>query len=253
MIVALIVVMSALVVYAWIAFWQPRAFLRLVASRFPGVLYYVPTHERVVALTIDDGPDPTSTPAILDSLQRHAARATFFTIGTRAAGHRALLDRIRSGGHEVANHCWTDSPSVFLTPARFERELLMVESCAGIAHEPKWFRPGFGWFSRRMLAQLAAHGYRCCLGSVYPHDTKLRSAALISRYVRARVFPGAIIVLHDGQPDRIRTAEALDRLLPALIRRGYDVVTVSELVARAGHRPRGAAASVSRPARAPRH
>jgi peptidoglycan/xylan/chitin deacetylase (PgdA/CDA1 family) len=80
-----------------------------------------------------------------------------------------------------------------------------------------------------MLRRASRHGYRCCLGSIYPHDTKIRSVAAISCYLEKRAFPGGVIILHDGSPDRVRTAKVLRRVLPKLKDEGYRLVTVSEL------------------------
>lgn len=194
----------------------------------------------VVAPTIDDGPDPEVTPAILDVLRKHGARATFSVIGGRVEGNPELLQRMRAEGHEIGNHLWTDAPSVLPSPARFDREFMRVDALIQQPGGLKWFRPGFGWYSRRMLEQLKRRGYRLCLGSVDPHDTKPRAVDLISKHVLARVFPGGIVVLDDGSLDRMRTARVLESVRPELSRTGYRVVTLSELA-------RLATASGSRP------
>src|SRR5688572_6735261 len=79
-----------------------------VAASFPGCLYRVRTQDRLVALTLDDGPDERTTPLILDQLRRHGARATFILIGERVAGREALVRRLVEEGHEVGNHLMRD-------------------------------------------------------------------------------------------------------------------------------------------------
>jgi peptidoglycan/xylan/chitin deacetylase (PgdA/CDA1 family) len=81
-----------------------------------------------------------------------------------------------------------------------------------------------------MLSQAKMQGYRCAFGSVYPFDTTMRNKWAISMYIKSQIFPGAVIVIHDGKPDRVRSAEVLKRILPALKAAGYRIVTVSELV-----------------------
>ena len=93
----------------------------------------------------------------------------------------------------------------------------------------KWFLPGSGWFNERMLSAAKRQGYRCALGSVYPFDTVMRSERVIAWYIRSQVFPGAVIIVHDGKEDRVRTVRGLDSVLPELKRSGYQVVTLSEL------------------------
>jgi peptidoglycan/xylan/chitin deacetylase (PgdA/CDA1 family) len=96
-----------------------------------------------------------------------------------------------------------------------------------------WARPGSGWYSQAMIATMARHGYRCALGSVYPYDAAIPSATFSSWHILRNVRPGAIVVLHDGGARGRRTARVLQTVLPELRRRGFRVVTLSELTARA--------------------
>src|SRR5438045_4406561 len=75
----------------------------------PGILYRVKTREALVALSFDDGPHATFTPEVLEILERHGAKATFFLIGERAGRHPELVERIRAAGHEIGNHCWRNA------------------------------------------------------------------------------------------------------------------------------------------------
>jgi peptidoglycan/xylan/chitin deacetylase (PgdA/CDA1 family) len=211
-----------------VALFPPRAVTGLLQRRF-SVIFTVPTRERVVALTIDDSPTARATSRILEVLRLWNARATFFVIGAHASRRPELVRRIRDEGHEIGNHMMRDRPSVFLTAREFENELLEAERTIGVISESRWFRPGSGWFKSSMLTISKKHGYRCCLASVYAHDTKVRSPRVISRYILARVRPGDIIVLHDRDLPS-RTPEVLETILPKLADRGYRVTTVSELL-----------------------
>jgi peptidoglycan/xylan/chitin deacetylase (PgdA/CDA1 family) len=213
-------------------YFEPRWLLNLIARKNPDVLFFVKTPEKVVALTIDDVPYPTVTPRILDVLGENGAHATFFVIGDHARGNAAILERIRREGHELGNHMNHEYPSVRLTPDEFQAELRMVDQVIQPTPVVKWFRPGSGWFNTRMLEQARHQGYRCALGSVYPFDTITRNERLIAWYVQSQIFPGAVIILHDGRADRIRTALVLQAVLPRLVQSGYKVVTLSELAAR---------------------
>jgi len=222
---------TAFTIISSVLFLQPRPVLQFLAARSPDVIYFVPVNERVVALTIDDAPHPIVTPRLLDVLKANGAHATFFVIGDHARSNEHILRRARSEGHELGNHLAREYPSILLSPAQFEKELTEVDSI--IAPSPgrtKWFRPGSGWYSRRMLDQAKSHGYRCALGSVYPFDTIIRNTRVIATYIRSQVFPGAVIILHDGKPDRVRSALVLGVVLPELRAAGYRVVTLSELV-----------------------
>ena len=215
-----------------VVYFQPRWLLNSVARSSPGVFYFLRTQERVVALTIDDAPHPVVTPRILDVLRQNGAHATFFVIGDHARGNQAILERMRWEGNELGNHLEHEYPSIRLKPTKFEEELRAVDEVIRPAAATKWFRPGSGWYNERMLIQGRRQGYRCALGSVYPFDTLVRSEWLIGWYIRSQVFPGAVIILHDGKGDRMRSVRVLSKILPDLKRLGYEVVTLSELNAR---------------------
>jgi peptidoglycan/xylan/chitin deacetylase (PgdA/CDA1 family) len=206
--------------------------LDLYAERHADVVYSVDTDEPVVALTIDDGPDPVSTRQILDVLARHDARATFFLIAERVPGNE-VVEAIVDAGHEVGNHLTRDEPSIDLEPEAFERELLEAHRVLSGFAAPRWFRPGSGWHDDAMLEILERHAYRCALGSAYPLDAQVPSTWFATRVVLWRAEPGAIIILHDRGARGERTVQTLERLLPELGRRGYRVVSLSELERRA--------------------
>ncbi|MEE9579507.1 MAG: polysaccharide deacetylase family protein, partial [Gemmatimonadota bacterium] len=87
-----------------VATLSPGWFVGGLSRVSPEVLYFVETDRPTVALTIDDGPDPATTARILDVLERHGARATFFLITDRVPGNEAILRRILDEGHEIGNH-----------------------------------------------------------------------------------------------------------------------------------------------------
>jgi peptidoglycan-N-acetylglucosamine deacetylase len=211
----------------------PSWLIDRLARWYPGCLYQVPTQERLVGLTIDDGPDPASTPLILDQLRRHDARATFFLITGRLQGQEPLMRRLTAEGHELGNHFTRDRPSILLSPRAFEADLLRAHRELAPWGRPLWARPGSGWYSQAMIGVMQRHGYRCALGSVYPFDPTIPSVAWATRHVLWNVRPGAIVVLHDGGNRGLRTARVLGEVLPELRRRGYRVVSLRELVAAA--------------------
>jgi peptidoglycan/xylan/chitin deacetylase (PgdA/CDA1 family) len=210
----------------------PRWLVPAIAARSPGCLYAVPTRERLVALTLDDGPDAAHTPGVLALLRAHRARATFFLISERARRQAPLVRAIVVDGHEIGNHLTRDEPSARLAPAAFEAALREAGSVLGRFAPVRWFRPGSGWYTSAMLAAAARAGYRCALGSVYPYDPHVPSSRFAAAYILANVRPGAVLVLHEGGGRGRRTVETLRRVLPALHARGYRVVGLTELTAR---------------------
>lgn len=209
---------------------EPEWVVAQLRKRSPEVVYSIDTQELLVALTIDDGPDPLGTPKILDSLKRHGARATFFLITSRIPGNEELVQRMIDEGHELANHLQDDYPSIMLESSEFERQLIESDEQLSKFVDVRWFRPGSGWYNDTMLSTLHEHGYTCALGSVYPFDPQIGSSWFITRYVLWKIQPGSVIVLHDHGSRGARTAAALDVVLPELARRGYKIVTLSELV-----------------------
>jgi len=229
-----------------IALWTaPRWLAPRIAARSPRCLYSAPTRERVVALTVDDGPDPVHTRDILDVLRAHDAHATLFFISSRVRGHEALVAAAVAEGHELGNHLTRDEPSNRLRPDAFAAAIREAGSVLGRFGTVRWLRPGSGWYNDVILDTIEREGYRCALGSLYPYDAHHSSARLSAAYVLSNIRPGAVIILHDGGDRGRRTVEVLQRVLPVLRARGYRVVSLSELVAGDPHQVVSASTSPS--------
>lgn len=209
---------------------QPRWLAGVLARHSGRVLFAVPTGERMVALTFDDGPHPDLTPALLGVLGRHDARATFFLLGGRVAEHPDVVRDLVRDGHEVANHTWADRPSVLLTAAAFERDVRRTHDLLVVAGgRPVFLRPGSGWVGPGMLRTAARLGYRVALGSVAVRDLRVADVEAQARFVLSRLRPGAVVVLHEGYAERSRVVPLTDRILTGLREQGYAAVTLSEL------------------------
>ena len=214
--------------------------VRDLAHDHPDVVYFVDTRAKAVALTLDDGPDAATTPAILDLLQQYGARATFFLITSRVPGNEELVRRMLADGHEIGNHMPRDEPSIKLPPQEFERQLgESHELLSGFA-PMRWFRPGSGHYDARMLKAVDRLGYRLALGSVYPFDPQIRWSWFSRHFILGNVREGSIVILHDSGSKGKRTLKTLKGVLPELTKRGFRVVTLSELEAL-----RGASATAS--------
>lgn len=218
------------IVVCWLLIDPPRWLIRLVSRMAPRVLFSVPTDRPRVALTIDDGPSPELTGAILDILRKHGAHATFFVLGERAARHPELIVRIREEGHEIGNHMMADRRALLLGMDAFRREVTEAARVLG-PDASRLFRAGSGWMrpaQRRLVEEL---GYRACLGSVYPHDVVHRSGRVTRWFMLRKVRPGDIVILHEGDERRRGVLRALDEALPEMSRRGLEVASVGKLVA----------------------
>ncbi len=224
------ILVASIVIFGGLVLFQPEWIFTKLRDSSPEVLYSVETDMPVVALTIDDGPDPETTPLILDLLAEWDAHATFFLITERIAGNENFVWRMLSEGHELGNHSTSDEPSIQLSLSEFSRRLDVSANVLDQFGEIHWFRPGSGWYNNEMLEIIQEKGYRCVLGSVYPYDPQLGSSWFSSEYVLWKAKPGSIIILHDYGSRGERTLVVLRNILPELKHQGYRVVTLSELV-----------------------
>lgn len=211
----------------------PTTLIRYFQRRWPDVLWHVPTGQKVIALTIDDAPSEY-TQGILEVLRDNDARATFFVIGGQVQGRESVLEEMVKSGMELGNHAMHDEPSRALAPAQLQAEMMEVEdainrtyAAVNVPRPPRYFRPGSGFFSTRMRAQVKEMGYQMVLGSIYPHDPQIPYPAVNARHVLSMARPGGIIICHDRRP---WTLPMLRKVLPELKRRGYTITTVTGLL-----------------------
>lgn len=231
-----LLISSALFVVIWfLVFWiQPLAALHVYERLTPNVIYRVRVDPPLVALSFDDGPHPTFTPQVLDILQRHDAKATFFLIGDRALRHPELVSRIKAHGHEVANHYYKNCSTFVHSDAEFLRCLKQTEDAIGPLREPKLFRAPGGVAWPRQLRLARAQGYLYVLGSAYPNDPMHPPAWYIKWLVEKNLAPGTIVILHDGISDPTRSIHALPQILQEGRQRGFRFVSVGQLMRASG-------------------
>jgi peptidoglycan/xylan/chitin deacetylase (PgdA/CDA1 family) len=230
--------MTALVVAAfvlllagfWIFWIEPLGVLSVLERLTPNIVYRIRTERPLVALSFDDGPHLEFTPEVLEILERHHARATFFLIGERALRHPEVLSRIRAAGHEVGNHYFRNGSTLLDSDAEFTRNLEKTERALGIARGPKLFRPPGGVAWPRQLQIARAAGYECVLGCAYPHDPMRPPAWYIRWLIEKNLRPGTIVILHDGISDPKRSIEALPYILAAGRKKGLQFLSIGELL-----------------------
>ncbi len=213
-----------------VVFWiEPLAILPLLELLTPDLEYRVRTDLPLVALSFDDGPHPVFTPVVLDILQRHDAKATFFLIGDRALRNPEVVARIKEEGHEVANHYFVNGPTLGHSDAEFLNNLEKTEDAIGPLEGPKLFRPPGGVARARQLKVAQACGYTCVLGCAYPHDPMHPPVWYIRWLIEKNLRPGTIVILHDGISDPSRSIEALPHILTVGRQRGLRFVSIGEL------------------------
>jgi peptidoglycan-N-acetylglucosamine deacetylase len=224
----------------------PAAFLGLFGDGVgrPGssVLYPTLRHgsrtDSRVALTFDDGPDPSVTPAVLDALADHGARATFFAIGRSLDAHPQIARRVLAEGHELANHSWHHARWQSFAGVReqveeIERGERAISRVAGDAHKPLYRAP-FGIKSPPFVLAAQAKQLTMVAWSLHSRDTRISDPERIAARVLERIRPGDIVLMHDGHdlPGRHRraAAAALPLVLAGLRAKELECVTVSELL-----------------------
>lgn len=188
------------------------------------------TTDRLVALTVDDGPSEDAADGLLDVLQQHGAHATFFPWSAAASGQPEFMRRLVSEGHELGNHLTGERACWDIPLEEFSQELLDADRVLREFGGPiRWFRPPGAMATSAQYREIVGWGYRPVLGNVYPYDARIPSVNFAFAFVLWNVRPGAVIVLHDGPGRGARTVRLLQRLLPALGRRGYRIVTLTDL------------------------
>lgn len=214
----------------------------MIAQWIRGTITHVVTTTPLVALTFDDGPDPFTTPLLLDVLARHRARATFFMIGERAVAHRELVRAIAGEGHVVGNHSWSHR-SLPSLPRPRRRHEIRAGAVALRPYGAPLFRPPFGHQSLWSYLDVRSLGHQVIGWNVSVADWKAQDATILAEEIVSRITCGAIVLLHDGlhsvgdeSPNRHETLlAALGAVLRTLSPR-FQFVTVPDLLR--GGRPR---------------
>jgi peptidoglycan/xylan/chitin deacetylase (PgdA/CDA1 family) len=205
-----------------------RRRLRMLAGR-SGVDHVVRAaphrEERVLALTFDDGPSSANTERLLELLERHDARATFFMVGERVLQAPALARAVVAAGHEVGNHSYSHAHPGALgleeLSLEFDRAADVIERAAGV--RPSLVRPPYGKRAEDLDGKVV-------LWSIDSGDTAGFGADRVAGEIVDHARSGDIVLLHDGGDWRPVTIAAVERVLETLSARGFSFVTVSELL-----------------------
>ena len=188
-----------------------------------------PTKQKMVALTFDDGPSK-HTSRILDCLAAHNAKATFFVVGTNTKANPSIVKRASDMGMEIGNHTMHHKNLKTLGADGIRNELNNASSAilSACGKRPTLIRPPYGNYNSTVSS--VANG-PLILWSIDTLDWKTRNADKTVQHILNNVKDGSIVLMHDIYS---QSADAAVRVIPALIARGYKLVTVSELAAAKG-------------------
>ncbi|WP_310162621.1 polysaccharide deacetylase family protein [Pseudoxanthomonas japonensis] len=206
------------------------------ATLFCPALSRLPTDERVVWLTIDDGPS-ADTAAMLDLLDRHGAKATFFLVGERAMAQPDVVQAIRDRGHGIGNHSASHPDTRFwrLGPGALEDEIGRNQSIltAITGDTPRWYRSVVGMTNPFVGLSLKRHALARVAWSARGFDgVDCQPGQVLARITRD-IDPGAIVLLHEGAAHGHNVA-ILAQLLAWLDAQGYRTVVPEADTVQAG-------------------
>jgi len=192
----------------------------------------VKTEEKVVALTFDDGPNPPFTYEILDLLEKHDIKATFFVLGERAHEYPGTVQEIYRAGHELGNHTWSHSVLICRS-CQFIRDQIEPTDklLRDLGYEgPIHFRAPKGLKFINLPRTLAKDNREHILFDAVAWDWSSPGKNKIVKNVMKSVKPGSIILLHDGCGTQEQTVPATEIIIEKLKKDGYKFVTISELL-----------------------
>ncbi|WP_239117491.1 bifunctional polysaccharide deacetylase/glycosyltransferase family 2 protein [Paractinoplanes ferrugineus] len=193
--------------------------------------------ERTIALTFDDGPDPTWTPKILDVLRENDAHGTFFVVGSEVARHPALTKKITDAGNELGLHTFTHPNLQTIAPWRRTLELSQTQVAIARATGVHTNLARFPYSSKadavddtnwKLIKDAGRQGYLVVVNDLDSEDWQRPGVQQIVRNATPAGETPAVVLFHDAGGDRAQTVAALRSFIPAMKKRGYRFTTVTE-------------------------
>lgn len=190
----------------------------------------VPVKGKYVALTFDDGPHASLTPKALDILKRHGAKGTFFMLGQNAARNKSIVARAAAEGHELGVHTWTHIKMNSTARAKVDSEITRTQNVLADASGvvPRVMRPPYGATNKALIEKMySTYGMATVLWDVDTLDWRKPGVNKVINTAVNQAKPGSIILVHDIHAT---TLSALEGIVTGLQARGFQLVTVSELL-----------------------
>ena len=196
------------------------------------VFYRIETSDKKIALTFDDGPHPRITGQILDILDSYGITATFFVIGQNVVNYPEAMELIVNSGCEIGNHTYSHKKFLNMSGEQMKNEFEMCRKTLydNFGIEPTVMRPPEGFCSKELCLVSGEMNYDVILWSIDTLDWARAPLSDIVDNVLKNVKGGDIILMHDYTSGGCHTCEALGIIIPVLIERGFEFVTVSELI-----------------------
>jgi peptidoglycan-N-acetylglucosamine deacetylase len=206
-----------------------------VPAKFQGKTVYkaqLSNNEKVIALSIDDGPWPKTTLEMLDILKQNDVKATFFWVGQALQANPDLAKREVAEGHAIGNHTWHHwyrRMDKATAKSEIDRTADLIYKTTGV--KTALFRPPGGFLNNGLAAYAKSQKDAVIMWSLTSADTDphAKPQAFVNNVLKG-AKPGFIVLMHDGGGDRHRTVEALPQIISGLKQQGYRFVTIPELL-----------------------
>jgi peptidoglycan/xylan/chitin deacetylase (PgdA/CDA1 family) len=211
---------------------------QVLKPAFPHCLWTGRSQVKTIALTFDDGPHATHTPPLLEVLDRYAVPASFFWLGICVQRFPQVAQATWARGHWIGLHGYDHRSFPQLSTAALQQTLVqtqaaIAQSCqldlATVQQQIRDVRPPNGLFTPRTLSDLTRWNYRPVMWSVVPEDWVRPGVGIVVERILQQVQNGSLIVLHDGYNGGEDVAVIAAIVIPRLLERGYQFVTVDEL------------------------
>jgi len=217
----------------WAGFHTMWPTSQLYGRSFIGLL----PGSRLLALTYDDGPNDPYTWRMMEVLERHGVKATFFLLGRFVQQRPEIARALVAAGHAIGSHTWDHPNLIFASTAEVRRQLQQTQQAIldATGVDVHLFRPPFGGRRPASLRAARALGLQTVMWNVTCQDWKAKSAGEIVTRAERQIRGGNVILLHDGEyhrigVDRSRTVEASDRILSRYTAEGYEFVTIPQMM-----------------------
>jgi len=197
----------------------------IIKKMFSSFVWDIPTKEKILYLTFDDGPHESATPFVLDELKKHHAKATFFCIGKNVVQHPAIYQRILDEGHAAGNHTqhhlngWKTKTNEYINDIREAANIIQSDL----------FRPPYGKIKRSQSSKVNSESFSIIMWDILSGDFDLNvSKEKCLQYVLNNAIGGSIIVFHDSTKAFEKLQYVLPKVLGYFTEKGYQFQAIKK-------------------------
>jgi peptidoglycan-N-acetylglucosamine deacetylase len=222
---------------AWENMLKSRAEMLALAKSYPKNIFLNGSNQKKVALTFDDGPDKTVTPAIIEILDRYNVKGNFFFVGEKVRLYPEIVKTASDDGHLILSHSYYHNDLSKRGKDDITRDLVMTNDAIQdvIGKRPALFRPPYGATNKFVLSSAQENNLKIVLWSIDTLDWSQKESVHIKENVLNNVRNGDIILMHsDG--DKTETEKSLPLVIEGLMNKGFQIVTLDILINEAAYR-----------------